>query len=897
MKRNAKETSAGSPQRRGPLARLLTTTRAEPDAAYRSGLNLTHVIGNLTVARTGHVTAWYVCAPQRWSFRTDDDRNRVLTDHALRLSELSGRRVHLRITHRPYPIAQWAQSLHGEAIAPIAGWDRYLEEEQRKVARLPLDLKTVYYGVRIGRVSGLGRTASKLGGSALTRALAALRQDIAELDRTMDAPGMEAAPATPAEMDWLLARSLGLGLPAPVALPRPSGVWHEQDVAEWTDGISWSSPEPYTPHIEVRGLRAGREVERCVSVCSFGQMELPPIPESGYGPWLQRLDRLGFPCEVSVTFDVRAGDEVGKEILDQLSRIRAQEKHHREHDVDLPLSLVRQRDIGVAIEDDNRSNFAGGATRVQAWVRVAVAGRDAEEVRDRVDALQKLYKGAITVVRPADQYKLAREFIPEEPLSTDAHKRRMPVTTMAGALPAASAEVGDRVGPNLGFTSGITRRAVMWHPWHNQEVREGSGLTPVVSTLGGGKTVLCGSIVYNTLRMGAPWVVLDPSGPVTRMCDLPELKPYSKAINLINAEPGTLNPFRIIPDPLPEHYQPQHADYINEDDPVKAAESAYHRAVTNARAQRKALAVDVMSGLLRAQITNSEATQRALMLAASRVDATVNASPRDILAALRKLDGAEMSEHGQHLAQLLEEAAELPQGQLIFPGVDGGDDRYKTEHLRLVVMSLRGLTLPTEGTNPNEWSLEEQYSMPLLYLAGWYAQRSIYDRPMGDRKGLWLDECHEMLRVSSGRTLLRKTGRDSRKHNVRALYATQDGGDILTADIANWIDSVFIGRTVGDDAQRAALKLVNIEPGNGYEKVLAGLSPRARGNKERRGNREFIFSDGDGGIERITVTLDHRPSLKTALDSTANPRARQEHNGHNPYTDDGVLDLLKGGTR
>ncbi|MFC9068718.1 ATP-binding protein [Streptomyces harbinensis] len=884
-----KKKPAGRPPARRLLDRLLTTKTHTRDRAYSSGLQLTDVIGHLAVSRTGQVTAWYVAAPQRWSFRTDSDRNWLITAHATRLAELTGRRIHLRITHRPYPVHRWAEALHHATLDPLPGWERYLEEEQRKIARLPLDDKIVYYGVRVGRLSSAGRSSARLMRSAITRESSAIADQAGIVDRIMAAPGMDARPADPAAMDWLLTRSIGLGLPAPVVLPRPSGVWTPEDIAEWTEGIEWTAPDPYSPHIKVSGERDGQRVERYVTVTTLGQMDLPAIPESGYGPWLQRLDRLPFPAEVSATIDVRDGKEANREVLDQLARVQAQRDHHAEHRVAEPMSLARQGALGQIIEDDVRSNFSGLSTRVQCWVRIAVSGRDPEETRARVRMLTEEYTPRVTVVRPAGQYTLAREFIPSEPLAVDSHKRRMPVTTLAGALPAASAEVGDRHGPNLGFTSGITRRPVMWHPWRSQEVRESSGLTPVVGSLGAGKTVLCGQIVYNTSRMGVPWVVLDPSGPVTRLCSLPELRPYSKAIDLMRAEPGTLNPFRIIPDPDPAHYRPDAEEYRNESDPQSAAEDAYRSAVANAQSQRKTLCMDVMSGLLRSQITDSEMTQRALHLAARRVDATTHASPRDFLTALRQLEGS-LEEHARDIAELLEAAAELPQGQLIFPRVEAGDDRYQSAHHRLVVMSMRGLTLPTEGSSRAEWSLEEQYSMPLLYLAGWYAQRSVYDRPMSDRKGLWLDECHEMLRVSSGRALLRKTGRDSRKHNVRALYGTQDAGDILTADISNWVDSVFVGRTVGAEAQAAALRLLGIDPGNGYESVLAGLSQRTRGSDQRRGSREFIWSDGDGGIERITVTLDHRPQLRDALDSTANPHKRTATPAENPY-----VTLSKGG--
>ncbi|UNZ22299.1 ATP-binding protein [Streptomyces sp. 891-h] len=862
-------TAAPAPAPRG-LARLFTTRRRTQDTTYDSTLQLRDITGHLAVTRDGTVTAWYVAAPQRWSFLSDADRNGLLAAHAKRLAELTGRRLHLRVTHRPYPVALWAEALHNSAVNPLPGWDRYLQEEQINVGRSGLDNKVVYYGVRIGRLNGLGRGSAFFGGGQ--RELDALTRDVQEVDGIMAAGGMQAAPVTAADMDWLLIRSLGLGLPAPLDVPeRPTDQWQPGDLAEYADTVEWSSPEAYAPYVTVTGHRDGATVTRYVAILTLGQMALPPIPESGHAPWMQRLDRLPFPYEVSAVIDVREAAEVTKEMRSQLQRIYHQVKHHHEHEVDIPQRLGRQRQQALLTEDEIQSTGATGlGTRTEGWYRIAVSADSKEKLFDRVAKVKKRYGTHVLVHHTADQYRLASEFIPGEPVANDAYKRRLPVTTLAGALPAATAVVGDRMGPNIGYTSGASRRAVMWHPWRSQEIREGSGLTPLVSTLGGGKSTLMGKIVYDSTRMGAPWVLLDPSGPLTRLCGLPELRPYSREINLMNAEPGTLNPYRVIPDPDRQHYRA--ADYWSDRDREDAAERAYQQARKTAAASRRTLAVDVLRGLLPDSLRNSETTSKALLMAAQRADASVNSSPFAIIDALKRLSGS-LEEHATHLAELLHGVSEMPQGQLIFPSADGGDDRYLSAHHRLVVMSLKGLTLPTAGVPAHEWTLEEQYSMPLLYLAAWYAQRSIYDREMHARKGLALDECWALLQVSSGRTLLKKTGRDSRKHNTRALYATQDAGDLIAADLSNWIDSAFIGRTIGEDAQRGALRMIGIEPGNGYEDQLATLSARQRDSDRTQIPREFIFSDGEGGIERITVSLAHRPQLRDVLNTTANPRA------------------------
>ncbi|MFJ3630460.1 ATP-binding protein [Streptomyces albidoflavus] len=825
-----------------------------PAGAEALRLDLTHVVGHLTVTRTGAVTAWYTLAPARWSFRTGRDRERLVHDAGARWADLRGRSVHLRVTHRPYPVARWAAALHGAARDPLPGWEPYLLAEQARVGSLPLADKLVMVGVSVDRLGALATAAGRLRPATVDRQLARMHDQVADLDRIMAGPGMAGAPAPAADLDWLLVRSVGLGLPAPLdARPTPATMWHADDLPEWTDGVKWTAA-PYAPHLTVAGPRADRRVSRLVSVLTMGRSHLPPIPGQ-WGPWLQRLDQLPVPYELSARIEVLEHAEAGEEIRKRLDTVAAQIAHHREHRLPPPLSLDRQGEAGQIVADELSHGIGGLSTRARAWVRVALAAPDAERLRDRVTMLRDLYGTAVTWERPAAQHALAREFIPGEPAARTGYTRRMPVRTLGGALPAVTATIGDRTGPHIGYTSGTARRPVMWHPWRAQEQEDRSGLTPILGTLGAGKSALSGALTYSAVRMGAPAIVLDPSGPLSRLCHMPELRPYSRAIDLMAAEPGALNPYRLVPDPVAAHYPPE--AYATEADPAAAAEQAYRDDLARAAGHRRTLALDCLLGVLRPEIATRAETYLALSRAVREAESSHRGSPRAVLAALRAQDGSH-HEHARELAALLEDVGSLPQGRLIFPAADG-DDADHLRQWRLVVLSLRGITLPDATTARTEWTEEERLSVPLLYLAGWYAQRAVYARDLGERKLLLMDEAHELQRVTSGRELLRKTGRDSRKHNVRALVSTQDAQDVLSAGVANWVDTLFVGRTVGDDAARAALRLLGMDPEEtAYVDLLAGLSPTAD-------RREFVLKDGSD-TERVTITLP--PELRDALDST-----------------------------
>src|SRR4029078_11494032 len=116
-------------------------------------------------------------------------------------------------------------------------------------------------------------------------------------------------------------------------------------------------------------------------------------------------------------------------------------------------------------------------------------------------------------------------------------------------LPAPPRGCGATRGWLIGYTSGFAERPVTWDPWYGPEVVEGSGLVPIVGGLGAGKSFFAGGIVYKTGAQGVPWTVLDPSGRLGALAALPEFRGVAAAINLLQSEPGALNPSALVPEP------------------------------------------------------------------------------------------------------------------------------------------------------------------------------------------------------------------------------------------------------------------------------------------------------------------------------------------------------------
>lgn len=885
--------------------------RGKPEAAvadYRPGrLALRGVDGYLTHSQ-GEITAWFVEPPVAWSMRSLDVRERRIAARALRLAELVERDVpgvHQRVVHRPWPVQQWGRDFdawaHSGVTAPPAdvpgalSWSELVVGEQHAQLRRPAASKSVYWGVPLSRRSGLakflewGAGASAWAGpvhrvlaghmdAVLDRELADLAEELADLAQVMSSFGIQAQPATADQMQWLLWRSATLGLPAPQLTSSPNDTWTLSDLGTLVDAAEVVA-EPLRDCVQVTGVVDGHRWTRYVAVLTVGRMGELAIPEQSL-PWQVWGDALA-PVEQSVRLRFPTPQAVRRSLDRQISRIVNQERHITvEHGLECPPDIQDKIARATLIKNEIDSDHTKLATRVEGWWRMAVSALTAEEVLRAAADLRKRYAPNILLEQAEGQYQQYREFMPHEPLSSTAHRRRMSVRLAAAGLASVTDRLGDRHGPNVAETASLSRRPVNWDMWFAQEQLDKSGLTPVVGGLGSGKTHLCGMCVYKAVRTGAHGIVLDPSGPLRKLAALPELAPYTRLIDLMEAPPGTLNPYRVIVDPRRTDFPPA--------DDGQARYDAELRAVA---ADRKTFVADVLRMLLPWHMQQSPAVRRVMDKAVDQVGGRNDRDPGEVIDRLRDIAAdaaasADTREAAEDAARKLAELQPHRQVRLLFPqpGIDGWADLADA---RLTILTMPGVQLPKFGTDPGTWSLQQQLGMPLLHLASWLTHRLIYEVPREVRKIVFLDEGKYLSGSSAGQTLYARLERDTRKYNVRALIASQLPDDFLALPgFEALTHEVIIGALTGAKVQAAALKLLRLEPDAGWQDLLASLNsqgglvesthdPDALAAQHRQGStpREYLMRIGDD-VEVVRVdygTSPHLAHVVAALNS--NPTA------------------------
>lgn len=808
-------------------------------------LALREIHDNVTVtAKT--LTAWFVLGPQRWSFMTDAQREALVISYARRLAALAGHRVHIRVTSRPYPAADWARVLDANTPNPLPGWGEHLEAAQKALYTATLADKVVHLGVELP-VKRKRRARGYLAG--VDGARAEIRTHEVMLGHIRDivsGVGMDGRPATAHEVEWLMHRSVRLGLPAPATANTVDAPWLSDDVHAFTDGVTYTHRK-FGPTVEVHAAYPERDVSRHVAVLAVGRMGAFDIPQVGRDPWMQATDRLGFPVEWASTVDIIGGAKIAKDTARKRLGIRDMQGQFHRHRIEEPLALDARAALARRIENEVTEGDAVVATRAYGWHRIAVSAATEQECLDRVKAVKDLYEGQqVAILHPrnlfdgAAQLPLLTEFIPGEPLSTTAYKRGLPVLMFAAGLPHVTATVGDTRGPHMGHTAGTSRRAFMLDPHYPMEVLNRSGLIPIVAGLGGGKSVLIGKFARESAARGIVTTLLDPSGPLANLCNLPALRAHAQHIDLVNGDAGVLNPYAVIREPLRENYD---------------TEDEWLTAVKVRTKARKSLAADVVRMLLPAQVDALPGPRMAVSNAIREVGGSGERELWDVVKALDK----QATEDSVNVANLLRDAAEMPQSELFFPNhVHDLDTPTDT----LLVLTMAGLQLPAAGQPREAWSTEEQVAVPLLHLAAHYTTQRAYGRPKDEPKMVGLDEVRQMQQWGSGRALFTRLATDSRKFNIAALLASQGPRELLDLGIAHLSETAFVGRIEDYDTATEALRFLRVSEGAGYEKVIAGLSLNPTGP------REFVVRDAEKNVEKVRIDLSGEPEVLEHLATT-----------------------------
>jgi AAA-like domain len=802
--------------------------------AGRSRLGVRYFDDRILLTDT-HAWAYYRVPTVSYEFTTPVERETLAASLTVALAaiRMPDAEVHLRIAHRSYPAADWATKLDATSDGG-PGWLDYLEEMYRHVWAKDFWTKEVYLGVRLGQrgvraqLSGgvLAQLASSyrageqllgLNDEAVPAAEITRWTEHAErLGRALGASALAAAHATCDEVAWLFRHVLAGTTfePPPSAVRRRT--WGAGEIDSLLEGQVHNGRT-------LLGLEhpGGQSWAAFLSFARFPDVMYFPDGE----PWLHYADSLPFPVEASLRMRLIAPARASKDVSRRLAHARDMDAHIREAGAELPIALAEQIEAARLLEH--------GITKerlpfVYGWHRLMVTAPTRDMCVRRAEAVIEHYRDAgIDVVNSTgDQFSLLCESLPGDRVRLTSYLQRQPLYTVAGGMPNATVDLGDRVtpdagwvGPYIGETQGRARSVVHFDPLV-AAARNRPTAVAITGEPGGGKTTLALLLILQLALRGVTVAVIDPKGDAESLAGwLSERGRQARVVPLGSAAPGLLDPFSFGDD----------------------------------LAERRTMATETLRLLLPRM---SEERESAMIQAVAAVAAGDQPSLGKVVLHLEQSkDPASVN-----LGAVLRSMSEMRLARLCF--APSGGQRIDAAGWT-TVFTLAGLTLPDFAVARDDYSYEQRLSVALLYLVSQFARRLLNGMERRLPKAIFLDEAWAITSTPQGAKLIPEVSRMGRSRNTALIMVSQNAGDLLNEQVTNCISSVFAFRSSERTEVANVLALLGLEQSEEHKAALRGL-----------GNGDCIFRDLDGRAGRIAVEL-ISDDLRRCLDT--NPtRARSD---------------------
>lgn len=771
-----------------------------------------------------------------YEFSTPEEREALATNITIALAtiRMNDAEVHLRVAHRIYPAAAWATRLDATSDSG-PGWYDYLDEMYRHVWAKDFWSKEVYLGVRLGQrgvraqlsqgvfaqlLGAYQRTEEVLGledPAVDDKELARWTEQAERLGRALAASSLHARHASSAELAWLLRHAVTGTIEEPRPTANPRRRWGPGEIEALVEGTIHNGRS-----FLALEQPAGTTYAAYLSYSRFP--DLMPFPDGD--PWMHYADALPFPVELSLRMNLVPPAKASKDVGRKLAHARDMDAHIREAGVEAPLALAEQIDAARMLEH--------GITKerlpfVYGWHRLMVSAPTEEMLTHRVEATIEHYRdiGLDIVNSTGDQLSLFLESLPGERIRLNAYAQRQPLRTIAGGMPTATVEVGDRVdssgagwiGPYIGETLGRARSVVHFDPMV-AAARNRPTAIAITGEPGGGKTTLALLLIYQLALRGVTVAAIDPKGDAESLVRLLQRRGRNaRVMSLDSAESGLLDPFA-----------------FGDDLPAK-----------------KTMATETLRLLLPRM---SEERESAMIQAV----AAVANQPRPSLG--KVVTHLETSEDpaSRNLGAVLHSMSEMRLASLCFD--PQGDTRIETESWT-TVFTLGGLTLPDATIQRDDYSYEQRLSVALLYLVSQYARRLMNGLDRRLPKAIFLDEAWAITSTPEGAKLVPEVSRMGRSRNTALILVSQNAGDLLNEQVTNCLSSVFSFRSSERVEVENVLSLLGVESSETHQGMLRHLD-----------NGECIFRDLDGRSGRIAVDLVSE-ELLTWLDT--NPTRDKPH--------------------
>lgn len=794
---------------------MMTSQRAILDTAPAGATRLQArgIDGHLLYTAT-HVWGWWRLPLTHLDYLTDGEQEHEALAAASTWSGLAGHDLHVLTAAVPADPDRWARDAVDDAYAPVGDWQRWTAAAADHLRSRDDLHKAVYVGVRLGERQAplLGhRLAAIFGRIESAAGLADHVIPAAELDRwrrtaqkvgrPIEAGTLAGRPAEADELAWLIAHSVRRGQQL-APLPADTRRWGAGQIAGLVDGQLHRA----RTHVAATGPDGQVSYHTTLTVARMPERFVwPPGP-----PWLCLHEWLHEHIEISARWRIVDHRTAGRDVRSRIAAARDQTRHTTEAGGHLPQRDLDRLDTATGLEarlDRDRTPLVYGHTRL------VISADQPDALDDIAEEVIEQYRHAdIELARPSfDQLPLLFEAIPGDKVRVQAYRQVHEPAVLGGAMPTASAALGDGRGPYLGFSTGrLAEQPVHYSPWEavNRRDQQRETTVAVTGSLGGGKTVTLMAIAAAAWRTGARVVAFDPKGDLARLAALPGAD--VDVVDLTDAPDGVLDPWALIDDP---------------DAAKMVALEAIDRLVAGRAQPHHRTAID------QAVEAEAHAPRPSLSGVVDRLTAS---------------DGA-----GREIASTLQMYRTMPLARLAFRPPTGG--------MRLgdgiTIITTPGVEYPPVGTPLHQMSWPQRLAVTATYLVGTYARRVALHADPDRPKLIALDEAWALTSTDQGRALIAETSRMGRSRRAALLLASQSAADLADDTVRNCISTVIAHRIGADSEGDAVARLLGVTPSSQLTADLYDL---------RAG--EAVMRDLDRRVGRLQVDVGWDPALAQLLD-------------------------------
>lgn len=768
-----------------------------------------------------------------YGFRSYDDRLDLGWRSTLALAALSEGDVRVKVVREPFDADGWQRRVqeHVEGVASPAGeaWRSWRIRQAAAMEQAQASAKRVVLFRRLGTRTTPAQWNSRLGRAPLDSEIEGW-QAVAERERALLARGgFKAVPVDADDVRWLRRHALARGLVPPAPTSTGRRLWHRQEVQEEFADLT------LTPL--ARGVRIDTPhgtVFTATLVASAFPVEMthPETP-----PWLAHLDWVGPWVEADLSLRLVPPGKAKKDVVGRLRLAQDQRSEAAESAADLPIETEQMHGLARRLEHDIP---AMRRPLVYGWARFHVDAWSEEELDYRVRRLVERYADEdsprIDLALPTGmaQVDLLVEGVPGQPVRHKSWKQRWTVDTVACSLPQAGSNLGHSTGMYVGPTTGRYVQAATLDPHHSITRRletdvEGPGGMALLGAQRAGKSSALGTITYDATLRGYTTVLIDFSGPLARLADLPGCEGRVQVLNLVKVGGGLLDPMS--PNVIPG--EPMGSVAVRE--------------------ARKHLTRNTLHLLAHKRLAQHPNAESAMLRAIAQEVLVKNASLRGVVNRLLLDPNPEVQSLAEHLQfELGGQDADVLFGQ--------GDENVYTEGTVEPVtriITAPGLALPKAGVPMAEWQPAEALGAAVFGVAAHLAWRLLWDMPGHQLKYLLVDEAHIAMGTEAGRRVIEQALRDGPKHGVVVGLATHNAIDLSDERIVNAIATKMLFRSRADTELERAIAVAGLED-----------TPSTRRQIRNLRNGECIMVTDTDVRDRVQWHL-HDPDLRGALNTTA----------------------------